>query len=78
VRLITDVTLEEFRSWFQVEHVVLVECDRELQGCDIELASDDAEVFAPIVAEALAKEGLAASLATPTSTPIWPRVSSLI
>jgi hypothetical protein len=62
VRLVTDVTLEEFRSWFQVEHVILVVCDRGLRGCDIELTPDDAEVFAPRVAEALAKEGLAACI----------------
>ena len=62
VRLVTDVTLDEFRSWFQVEHVVLVVCDRGLRGCDIELTPDDAEAFAPTVSEALAKEGLAACI----------------
>jgi hypothetical protein len=62
VRLVTNVTLEEFRSWFQVEHVVLVVCDRGLQGCDIELTPGDAEAFAPTVSEALAKEGLAACI----------------
>lgn len=62
VRLITDVTLEEFRSWFQVEHMVLVVCDRGLRGCDIELTSDDAEAFAPSVSDALKTEGLAACI----------------
>lgn len=62
VRLVTDVTLEEFRSWLQMEHVVLVVCDRGLRGCEIELAPADAEAFAPSVSEALAKDGLAACI----------------
>jgi hypothetical protein len=62
VRLVTDVTLEEFRSWFQVEHIVLTATERGLQGCDIELIPDDAEAFAATVSEALAKDGLAACI----------------
>jgi hypothetical protein len=61
VRLITDVTLDEFRSWFQVEHVVLEETERRLLGCDIELTSGDAD-FAPMVSDALAEKGLEACI----------------
>lgn len=45
MRLVTKVTLEEFRAWFQVEHVVLEETHRGLLG-DVELTGDDAEAFA--------------------------------
>lgn len=62
VRLVTEVTLEELRSWFQVEHVVLEETSRGLLGCDIELIGDDAEAFAQTVSETLAKEGLEAPI----------------
>jgi hypothetical protein len=62
VRLVTDVTIEEFRAWFQMEHVVLVVCERGLRGCDIELTPDDADGFAPGVSEALARDGLSAPI----------------
>ncbi len=62
VRLVTEVTLEEFRTWFSVEHLVLLVTERRLCGCDIELAGDDAEAFSPAVSEALAKEGLEACI----------------
>lgn len=62
VRLITEVTLEEFRSWLQVEHVVVEETSRGLLDCDIEPAGEDVGGFAPAVSEALAKEGLDAPI----------------
>jgi hypothetical protein len=62
VRLVTEVTLEEFRKWFAVEHVVLLVTERGLRGCDIELAGEDAEAFSPAVSEALAKEGIKACI----------------
>ena len=62
VRLVTSVTLEEFRSWFQMAHVVLVVCDRGLWGCDIELTPDDTDASASGVSEMLAKDGLAACI----------------
>jgi hypothetical protein len=62
VRLITDVSLEEFRSWLQVEHVVLDVLERRLTGCDIEPTPDDADGFSPEVNAALAVEGLAAPI----------------
>lgn len=62
VRLVTNATLEEFQSWFQMEHVILVVCDRGLRGCDIELTPDDAEDFSPSVSEALARDGLGACI----------------
>lgn len=62
VRLVTKVTLEEFRTWFAVEHMVLLVTERGLRGCDIELVGEDAETFSPAVSEALAKEGLKACI----------------
>jgi hypothetical protein len=62
VRLVTEVTLEEFRTWFAVEHVVLLVTERGLRGCDIELAGEPAEAFSPAVTGALAKEGLGACI----------------
>jgi hypothetical protein len=62
VRLVTEVTVDEFRSWFQVEHVVLVVNDRGLRGGEIELVGEDAATFAPAVSEALAEEGLGAPI----------------
>jgi hypothetical protein len=62
VRLVTDVTLEELRSWLQMEHVVLVVCERGLGGCDIELAGEEEAVFSPRMSEALAGQGTAAPI----------------
>lgn len=62
VRLVTEVTLEEFRTWLAVEHVVLLVTERGLRGCDIELVGEDAEAFSPAVSEALVKEGLKACI----------------
>jgi hypothetical protein len=62
VRLVTDVSLDEFRSWFQVEHVVLDVLERGLRGCDVELTPDDADGFSATVSRALAEEGQAAPI----------------
>jgi len=62
VRLITEVTLEEFQTWLSVEHVVLLMTERGLRSCDIELAGEGAEDFSPAVSEALAKEGFKACI----------------
>lgn len=62
VRLVTDVSVDEFRSWFQVEHVVFDMVERGLSGCDVELTPEDAEGFSSAVTAALAEEGLAAPI----------------
>lgn len=62
VRLVTDVAIDEFRSWFQVEHVLVDETERRLLACDIELLSDGADAFAVEVSSALEKEGLEACI----------------
>jgi hypothetical protein len=54
--------VEEFRSWFQVEHVVVDVLERGLGGCDVELTPDDADGFSAAVTQALAEEGQAAPI----------------
>jgi hypothetical protein len=62
VRLVTDVSLAEVRSWFQVEHIVLDVLERGLRGCDVELTPDDADGFSAAVSRALTEEGQAAPI----------------
>jgi hypothetical protein len=62
VRLVTDVSADEFRSWLRVEHVVFDTVERGLSGCDVELTPEDAEGFSPTVTAALTEEGLAAPI----------------
>jgi len=62
-----DAALEQSET---VEHVVVVETERGLSGCDVELVGEDAESFAPAVTEALAKEGLGAPIFERQS--LWP------
>lgn len=62
VRLVTDVSLDEFHSWFQLEHVVADETQRGLAGCDIELTGEEDAVFAPAVSKALESDGLNAPI----------------
>ncbi len=62
VRLVTDVTIDEFRSWFQVEHTTVEELERQLLGCAVELTPEDAESFAPELSDLMDKEGLAAAI----------------
>jgi len=62
VRLVTEVSVEEFRSWFRVEHAVTIVTTRALHGCEIRLTPEDADEFSASTNAALNEHGVQAAI----------------